>query len=290
MKQSLAIKEALDKSTEFLRKKGSSSPRLDAEVLLSHIVGLSRLQLYLQFDRPLTEKEKEQYRGFLKRRAEHEPVAYITGEKEFHSLSFHVTPAVLIPRPDTEILVEEAIKKIREQTRELGDKPPRVFEVGTGSGAVAISVLKQFPDLIITGSDISAPALAVANKNAERHGVSNRLSLVRGDLFAGEAGPFDLIVSNPPYIAETEKNSLPPDIIKYEPPSALLGGRAGLDVILRVIFEGENFLSPGGWILVEIGKGQYINLKSKIEEQMKFQSVQAVEDYTGTVRVLCVKK
>jgi len=290
MQTGLCIKEALDKSAEYLGKKGSKSPRLDAEVLLSHVLGLPRLQLYLQFDRPLTEKEKTGYRELLKRRAIHEPVAYITGEKEFLSLGFYVTPAVLIPRPETEILVGEAIKKITAWKEQRPDSNPTVFEVGIGFGVISISLLLHFPDLEISASDVSKQALDIAKKNAKRHGVEERLRLLEGDLFAEESGPFDFIISNPPYVPETEKPHLAPDIIKHEPHSALFAGNEGLDVILPLIISGAKKISPLGWILVEIGKDQYIKLNPKIEASEKFRSVKIVEDYADVVRVLCIMK
>jgi release factor glutamine methyltransferase len=286
----LTIKEALEKSADYLCKKNSLSPRLDAEVLLSHVMGLPRLQLYLQFDRPLSESEREHYRALLKRRGDHEPVAYITGKKEFFSLVFQVTPAVLIPRPETEILVEQAIKRIEEWIKAHEGRFPRIFEVGAGSGAVSICLLHRFPDLEVTGSDINAEALKVAVRNADAHHVSERLQLIHGDLFAGQGGFHDFIISNPPYIAEAERDALAPDILRYEPATALFAGPEGLDMIERIILEGEKNISPDGWILVEIGKGQSLKLLHKIEEEKKFRVVQTVEDYTGLVRILCMMK
>ncbi len=286
----LTIKDALDKSTEYLRKKQSSSPRLDAELLLAHILGITRLQLYLQFDRPLSEEEKSKYRDVLKRRGEHEPVAYIIGEKEFMSLSFYVTPAVLVPRPETELLVEEAIKHIEEWETEHPGTVPSIFEVGVGCGAISISLLHHFKDLRIIASDVSADALDVAKQNAERHGVADRFTLIPGDLFAGESGPFDFIIGNPPYLREDEKATLAHDIVRYEPYAALFAGADGMDVVRRIIFEGEKKLSPGGEILLEIGKNQYVKLSAKIESREKFRKVQTVKDYTGVVRCLCLAK
>jgi release factor glutamine methyltransferase len=290
MENTLTIKEALDKSADYLRKKGSSSARLDAEVLLSFILKLARLQLYLQFDRPLSEEEITRYRELLKRRGEHEPVAYITGEKEFMSLPFFVNRSVLIPRPDTEVLVEQSIKRIREWIDAHSGAMPCVFELGTGSGAISICLLLRFPELRILAGDISREALETARRNAERHGVESRLTLMEGDLFCGLEGPFDFIISNPPYIAEKDKNALSPDIILHEPHKALFAGPEGLDVLIRIIREGKKIISHPGWILVEIGKDQYIKLLQIVGEPEKFQSVQVVEDYAGLVRVLCMMK
>ncbi|MCX6999688.1 MAG: peptide chain release factor N(5)-glutamine methyltransferase [Candidatus Sumerlaeota bacterium] len=290
MTEPLTIKDALEKSAEYLRARGSSSPRLDAELLLGHTLCLSRLQLYLNFDRPLAENEKEHYRALLKRRAEHEPVAYILGEKEFMSLPFHVTPAVLIPRPETEILVEEVMRKIDEWRGLHLETMPTVFEVGIGSGAISISLLHHFLDLKIRAGDMSASALEVAGHNARRHGVMERLTLLHGDLFAGEGGPFDFILSNPPYIAETERNSLAPDIVEHEPPEALFAGPEGLDVISRIIREGVKILAPDGWIFLEIGKNQLYKIKEVIKPIEEIKKVLTVEDHMGIVRVLFLQK
>ena len=279
----------MKKSAGYLQNKGSDSPRLDAEILLCHVLGLQRLDLYLQFDRPLSEEEKSEYRQLLSCRGDREPVAYITGEKEFMSLSFHVTPEVLIPRPDTEVLVEESVRLI-EEWKKAKKVLPSVFEIGSGSGAISISLLHHFPDLEITASDISDAALSITRKNAERHHVLDRLQLMQGDLFAGAEGPFDMILSNPPYIAESERESLSPEITKYEPGEALFAGKEGLDIIFRILDEGEKKVSPGGWILVEIAPGQIKKLKSKIEADQKFSSSTEIHDYAGRVRVLRIKK
>ena len=283
----LTIKDALNRSAEFLKTRGSSSPRLDAELLLGRVLNLPRLQLYLQFDRPLMEVEKEQYREMLRRRGRHEPVAYILGEKEFMALPFFVNPSVLIPRPDTEILVEQAGRRIRAFIGEKG-RPPAVFEIGVGSGAISVALLTMFADLTITAGDISAEALAVAGRNAERHGVSSRLELLSGDLFAGAPGPFDMIISNPPYIGENARAGLSPDILEYEPAAALFAGPDGLDVLLRILEEGSKKLSDAGWILLEIGSDQLPHLKSPIEKF--FSNFEAVKDYAGLVRVLCIRR
>jgi release factor glutamine methyltransferase len=282
----LTIKNALDKSAEYLKKKDSNSPRLDAEILLAHVMKKKRLQLYLEFDRPLSDNEKNLYRECLKKRAEHEPVAYITGEKEFMSLSFKVTPDVLIPRPDTEMIVEESIRKIKEWKKQNPEKKPSILEIGTGSGAISISILHHFADLEITATDISESAIHIAEENAMRHNFANRIRFVHGDLFAGAKGPFDFIISNPPYIASGDINTLSPDIIRHEPHQALFSGKEGLDTIKRILSEGEKKLSPGGWILVEIGEGQYEKIKKIIDDRKK---IQIVEDFAGIIRVLCMQ-
>ncbi|HPB30383.1 MAG TPA: peptide chain release factor N(5)-glutamine methyltransferase, partial [Candidatus Sumerlaeota bacterium] len=233
------------------------------------------------------ETEKEQYREMLRRRGRHEPVAYILGEKEFMALPFFVNPSVLIPRPDTEILVEQAGRRIRAFIEEKG-RPPAVFEIGVGSGAISVALLTMFTDLTITAGDISAEALAVAGRNAERHGVSSRLELLSGDLFAGAPGPFDMIISNPPYIGENARAELSPDILEHEPAAALFAGPDGLDVLLRILEEGPKKLRLDGWILLEIGSDQLPHLKSPIEKF--FSNFEAVKDYAGLVRVLCIRR
>jgi release factor glutamine methyltransferase len=287
---SLIIKDALDKSAEYLKSRGSASPRLDAEILLCRITGLARLQLYLRFDQPLSKNEIEKYRELLKRRAAHEPVAYIIGEKEFMSLPFYVSPAVLIPRPDTETLIEEAIKRIEEWRAAHPNIMPSLFEVGVGSGAIAVSLLHRFPEFLMKASDISAASLEVAQKNAVRHGVQERLSLFCASFFGNESGPFDFILSNPPYLSEKDKQTLAPDILLHEPHEALFAGEDGLDVLIPLIEKALKILSSDGWIFLEIAPSQFHILKNIVELQKDVKKVAAVEDYSGLVRVLSINK
>jgi release factor glutamine methyltransferase len=229
-------------------ERGVPSPRLDAEVLLGHVLGLSRVGLYTSFDKPLAERELTAYRELIKRRLAGEPVAYLVGQQEFWSLPLAVDEHVLIPRRDTETLVEVALRAARSIT----PGPIRIADLCTGSGAVALALAKELPDAIVTATDVSAGALAVARGNAERLGL--RVTFVEGDLLAALAGaePFALVVSNPPYVTSAEMKTLAPEVAR-EPRLALDGGKDGLDVIRRLVAGVRPFLLPGGVLALEHG-------------------------------------
>lgn len=244
----ITVKQALYAAIEQLSQAGSDSPRLDAEVLLGHLLGQERAWLYAHPETPLSPETTARYRHLLHRRANHEPVAYLTGEREFFGLTFAVAPPVLIPRPETELLVELALSRLTG--------PARVWDIGAGSGCIAVAVAVHAPQARLIAADISAPALALARQNARRHGVANRLALVQANLLAGLSGPVDLIISNPPYIALAEMDSLAPTVKHYEPALALTDGATGLTLIERLLAQAATRLSPGGAILIEIGAGQ----------------------------------
>lgn len=236
-------------TTEWLGTKGSDSPRLDAEVLLAHVRGCQRILLYTAFDTPVADAERARFRELVKRRGEGEPVAYLVGSREFFSLPFAVSPAVLVPRPETEGLVVRAIDLCQ------GLDAPRIMDVGTGSGAIAVTLAKRLPRARLVATDISAAALAVARDNAQRHGVADRIEFVECDLCADPraTGPFDVIVSNPPYVRDDEFDALPRDVRLHEPKGALVAGPTGAEVIARLAREAVGRLVPGGWLIVEIG-------------------------------------
>lgn len=240
----MTIVEVLKLSADYLQKHGSDSPRLDAELLLAHALGLRRLDLYLRFDRPLGEPELVAYRGLVARRAKGEPVAYLTGHKEFMGLDFEVTPAVLVPNPDTEVLVQRAVERAREQQR-----PLRVADVGTGSGCIAIAVAHYAGNTEVWASDISADALEVAARNAARLGVGARVHFAHGDLFEALPGEFDLVCANLPYVAAEAK--LPAEV-KAQPATALYAERGGAALVDRLLHEAPARLRPGGCVLAEI--------------------------------------
>lgn len=242
------IRSLLRWAYDYLTSRQCESPRLDAELLLAHALKLRRLDLYLDMDRPLDDEELARYKALIVRRCKHEPVAYLLGCREFYGYDFLVDSRVLIPRPETEILVEQGVARAPQNSR--------VLEIGCGSGAVIISLLLEREDLKAVALDISAGALAVTRENAQRHGVAGRLDLVRGDGLDAVRGPFDLIVMNPPYIPETDRESLAADVVDYEPHTALFGGEAGLDVLERVLMEAKSSISPKGTIIMEIGAGQ----------------------------------
>ena len=236
-------------TTDWLAGKGSDSPRLDAEVLLAHVRGCPRIALYTAFDDVVDEAGRTRFRGLVKRRGEGEPVAYLVGSREFFSLALAVSPAVLIPRPETEGLVVRAIDLCRLL------ESPRIADVGTGSGAIAVALAKHLPKAHLVATDISADALAVAQANVTRHAFDSRIELVGCDRLdsPSAAGPFDCIVSNPPYVRADEFAGLPRDVRDHEPKSALVAGPTGVEVVERLVEAAESRLAKGGWLLVEIG-------------------------------------
>ncbi|GAB6159046.1 peptide chain release factor N(5)-glutamine methyltransferase [Desulfotomaculum varum] len=250
----MQIKEALQTGRQFLNLHNIQSALLDARVLLSHVTGLDYTALLLQAERPLTAEQQQQYRRLLDRRAFGEPVAYLTGHKEFMGLDFIVTPAVLIPRPDTELLAETALAHLQQQPN------PLAADVGTGSGAIAVSLACRVPGLRLWAVDLSAAALDVARQNARRHRVDHRITFLQGNLLAPLPptlqGRLDVIAANLPYIPSGEIDGLLPDVKDYEPHLALDGGLDGLDLYRRLVPDAHGFLKPGGLLLMEIGPGQ----------------------------------
>ena len=247
------IREILNWSIQYLKKVGSDTPRLDAELLLCRALKCRRLDLYLEHDKPLENSEKNQYREFIKRRSLMEPVAYILGERDFYSLTFEVNPHVLIPRPETELLIELILKSFNSDQEFFG------LDVGTGSGCLAITIQKNRPMSIIEAWDKSELALEVAKKNASKHGVN--IQWGNKDVFASEAwdglrSKLDFIVSNPPYIAPEEKNELQLSVRNYEPELALFAEENGLRFYKYYALHAQKFLKVGGKIFLEIGHTQ----------------------------------
>lgn len=240
----MTVLEVLKLTRDHFAKRVPGSPRLDAEVLLAHALGLRRLDLYLEFDRPLTEDELGTYRGLVARRAKGEPVAYLVGHKEFMGLDFVVTPAVLIPNPDTEVLVQRAVEIAREAAR-----PLRLADVGTGSGCIAIAIAHYAPNVQAVASDVAPDALEVATRNVAAHGLADRVQLVCGDLMAPFTGSFDLVCANLPYIAAG--SALAPEVVA-QPARALYADEDGSALVKRLLAEAPARLSPGGRVLAEL--------------------------------------
>jgi release factor glutamine methyltransferase len=240
--------EVLRLSARYLSEHGSPTPRLDAELLIGHALGLPRLELYTNFDRPLDEPELAACRALLERRGRREPVAYILGRWGFHGLDLAVDGRVLVPRPETEVLVERCLALLD------GLQAPRFADVGTGSGAIALAVKAARPDASVTATDVSADALAVARGNAAALGLE--VELVEADLLAGVEGRFAVIASNPPYIGEGEMAALEPEVAEYEPRLATVAGPAGTEVLERLAAAAPGALEPGGSLVVECGAGQ----------------------------------
>jgi release factor glutamine methyltransferase len=236
-------------TADWLAARGSESPRLDAEVLLAHVRGCQRIELYTAFGTPVDEPQRGRFRELVKRRGDGEPVAYLVGSREFFSLPFRVNADVLVPRPETEGLVVRVLDLCR------GLAAPRIADVGTGSGAIAVTLARHLPQASLVATDISPGALEVARDNAARHGVADRVSFVHCDLLDDPqgVGPWDVIVSNPPYVREDEFAALPRDVRQHEPRTALVSGPTGVEVIARLAAVAAERLAAGGWLVVEVG-------------------------------------
>lgn len=271
------VLKLLQWTADYFRDKGIESPRLDAELLLSATLEMDRVALYVNFERPLDADELFRYREKVRRRAGREPLQYIVGETEFWSLPFFVNPAVLIPRADTEVLVEEALKRI--------DGCSSVLDVGTGSGAIAVALAHEKPELKVTALDCSAVALEVARDNAGRNEVSERVVFLTGDLNSLPSGPYDMIVSNPPYVPSRDWEKLMPEVRDHEPRLALDGGDDGLEAYRRIAVQAVQILSPGGWLLVEVGIGQ-APVVNALFKAAGLTAVEQRDDYAGISRVV----
>lgn len=283
------IADLLSKSAAWLKDKGCTSPRLDAELLLAEVLGMSRVDLYVKFDQPLIPSEIDNYREFIRRRAEGEPVAYILGRAYFHNLEIKVNGSVLIPRPETEHLVEAAIEFLME-----GDwpSPPEVLDLCTGSGAIAIAIAKGFPEADITASDASVEALALAAENATLTGVAPRIRFVQSDLFEDidPVATYDLIVANPPYISAEEWETLPRDVREFEPREALYGGLDGLDFYRLLAEQAPQQLKPYGSLVLETGSTQAVAVSEILEATGHFKTVGVFQDYAGLDRVVAAQR
>jgi len=277
------VRRLLEWTEDFLRKKGFESPRLEAQILLAHALGCKKIDLYVRFSEEPSEEKRTVFREIVKRRSEGTPVAHLVGHREFYSLSFAVSPDVLIPRPETETLVMEALRLLKPLAA------PRVLDLGTGSGCIALTIAKQHKSSRVTAVDISPKALAIARGNAEHHGVAERVTFLEGDLFAPVAvQTFDLIVSNPPYIAHAEFPTLDPGVRDFEPRSALDGGPDGLEFYRRLAAEAGQFLNPSGTILVEIGSTQEESVRALFAERMKVGNT--IRDLGGRPRVIAAQR
>ena len=286
-------------TTEYLKGKGIDNPRLDSEVLLAHLLRLDRVGLYLNFDRPLSRDELSSFREIVKRRGSREPLQYITGHQEFWSLDFKVTPDVLIPRPDTEILVEEALKAVRRETldvRRQNQLPFTILDLCTGSGCIAISLAHELKDAVVYAVDTSEAALSIARENAEKNGVRDRVIFLQGDLYealtshVSRLTSYDLIVSNPPYIKNIDIPNIQPEVRDYEPRMAVDGGTEGLGFYKRIVADAPNHLSPHGWLMVEVGEGQADAVSKMMADTGAFESISTVKDLAGIERVVRAHK
>jgi release factor glutamine methyltransferase len=280
------VVDLLDWTSGYFEQHGIPNPRLDAEVLLGHLLNKSRLQLYLHFEMPIFQEHLTPFRELIKKRIERTPVSYLTNRKEFLSLEFYVDERVLIPRPETEQLVETILAT-------KTDTPQRLLELGTGSGAIATSLAVHQSEWDIVATDISEPALAVAQKNAETHACTAQITFMSGDLFepiqtiaSAEQRRFDWIVCNPPYVKNVERESLSPDVRDHEPEIALFAGEDGLAVIRRLISEAPQYLAPNGKLLFEIGATQAEPVLALIDAEPAYCTYELLKDYAKKDRLV----
>ncbi len=284
--------------TEYLANKGIDSPRLSAELLLSHVLGLKRIELYTKHDQVVGKQQLDQLHDLVQRAGKHEPVAYLVGKTEFYSLELNVTPVCMIPRPETELLVQRAIEFLR--TRVGGQF---VCDLCTGCGCIAVAIAKNFTHARIIATDISDAALEVAAKNIETHGLENRIQLLQGDLFEpvipqldvvklvpdSDRG-FDLIVCNPPYVSIAEYETLQKNVRDYEPKISLFAGRDGLDIHRRVIEKASDFLKPDGALMLEIGYAQGPAVEELLEQTGAFAGTKIEKDLHNNDRIIIAIK
>ncbi len=280
--ESWSIGRLLDWTAQFLTQKGSESPRLDAEVLLAHTLGCKRIELYTRHDEEPSEDLRQQFRALIKQRVEGCPVAYLVGRKEFFSLPLEVNRDVLIPRPDSECVVDECLRLGR------GKAAIEILDIGTGSGNLAIALATQHKTARLTAIDLSEAALAVARRNAAKNSVSERIRFLQGDLFAPlvEGERFDFIVSNPPYIPKADVATLAPGVRDYEPHLALDGGVDGYAVFDRLIENARKFLKEDGYLILEIGSPQEVQARQRIENIGCYELGKTLIDSAGHPRVL----
>jgi release factor glutamine methyltransferase len=285
------IQKLLNWITEYLTDKGIDSPRLSAELLLSHVTGFKRIELYTQFNKQVAGQQLEQLHALVKRAGEHEPVAYLVGKTEFYSLELNVSSDCMIPRPETELLVQRAIEFLRTRTG-----IQHVCDLCTGSGCIAVAIAKNFPDTRIIATDICDAALSVAAVNVEKYKLNDRITLLCGDLFEPvikqlDVEQFDLIVCNPPYVSSAEYEKLDKNVKDYEPKKALFAGDDGMDIYRRIIGKADQFLSLGAALMLEIGFSQGFTVKGLLEQTGAFAEITIEKDlYKNDRIVIALKK
>ncbi len=314
--QTWTIQKLLNWVTEYLRDKGIDSPRLSAELLLCHVVGLQRIELYTQFDKPVAKQQLDRLHELVERAGQNEPIPYLVGKTEFYSLEINVTPDCMIPRPETELLVERAIEFLRtrpvssatgrnstmDNTQQKGSisngaRPATQFvcDLCTGSGCIAVAIAKNYPDARIIATDICDTALAVAAGNIEKHQLGDQITLLCGDLFDPimpqlDVNEFDLIVCNPPYVSTAEYEKLDRNVKDYEPKKALFAGVDGLDIYCRIIEKAEEFLKPNAALMLEIGYAQGSAVRQLLEQTGAFVNIKIENDPHNNDRIVIAKK
>jgi len=301
MNEIWTIGRILKWTENFFKEKGIESPRLDAEVLLGHVLEKERIYLYVHFDEPLQPQELAAYREAIKQRIRRVPVAYIIGQREFMGLTFHVTEDTLVPRPDTEILVQAAIERLKKMSGAKEARPVHFADIGTGTGAICLSVLHYLPQATADTVDISPAARKVAEENAEALDVADRVTFYTGDLLAplskalseeddAAVAPYDAILSNPPYIPDADIETLAPEVRCKEPRTALAGGADGLDFYRRLVVDSPALLKDDGFLAVEVGIHQAKIVAKMAVESGKFGRTEIIKDYGGIERVVVAWK
>jgi release factor glutamine methyltransferase len=280
------IQRLLNWMTKYLTEKGIDSPRLSAELLLGCVLTMERIELYTQFDKTVTKEQLDILHDLVKRAGQHEPIAYLTGKTEFYSLQLEVCPDCLIPRPETELLVERAIEFLR-----IRNGPQFVCDLCTGCGCIAVAIAKNYPEAKIVATDICDAALNVAAKNIERHKLKDRITLLRGDVFEPlvphlDVDKFDLIVCNPPYVSASEYEKLDKNVKDYEPRLSLFAGVDGLDVYRRIIDKADRFLKSDAVLMLEIGYAQGPAIKKLLEQTGAFAEIKIEKDFHDNDRIV----
>jgi len=291
----LKVSEAIKKAENFLKTKSIPKPRLDCEVLMESLLGFNQAELYANLERYLSSLQFESYSRLIERRGNREPTQYIIQSREFWSLDFRVDKSVLIPRPETEILIERVL--VLRLEKHAGVSPLRILDIGTGCGNIAIALAKEIPAAKIIASDISLSALKIAMLNAKLNGVKKRIEFVQGNLlepFCNDRNlkipPFNIIVSNPPYIPSEQINELSPEVSKWEPRTALDGGIDGLDFYRKIIAKAGDCLVKEGFLLLEIGEDQAEKIKEIASFHNAYKEVKVYQDYSGKNRVIEIWK
>ncbi|MFC1650912.1 peptide chain release factor N(5)-glutamine methyltransferase [Candidatus Latescibacterota bacterium] len=282
MSDNMKVIELITVASEHLKSCGFENPRLEVERMLGCVIDCSRVELYLNFERPLSDTERDTFRGLFKRRLTHEPLQHILGVSEFKEITVNTDRRALIPRPETELLVDIAVDFLGKTDS------PHVADIGTGSGVIALSIAYEIPESSVVAVDISDDALSLARENACLIGVEDRVSFVYGDMLEGlkEMGVFDAILSNPPYIKSGSIPSLQPEVRDYDPSIALDGGNDGLKYLAGLAENADRFLNPGGIVLLECGEGQTQEIKGTFEKTGRYSSVEIIKDLSNNNRIV----
>lgn len=282
------VMRLLQWTTDFFKSRGSESPRLDAEILLAHARECQRIELYTAFAEVPDDEQRVAFRELVRRRGEGAPVAQLVGFKEFYSISIRVDENVLVPRPETEHLVVEAIDQAKRIEKSVSDRPLRILDIGTGSGAIAIAIAKNYENSEITAVDVSLAALDIAKWNVEKYELQDRISLIQSDLFESleDSITFDIIVTNPPYVSQSEYDALPKTVKDHEPRGALLSGPDGTEVICRILDQAPPYLNQGGVLLIELSPMIATGCLALCESDSHYRGSRLVKDLSGHQRIL----